>query len=91
MEEIKTKMKLRHIIRDTLIKLQKEYYKRILKKPRIYYMKESLPKSVRKLFKNKISPSPELSLYHKIRKNNTNFIILIQRKAKFFLSLLKIK
>lgn len=77
-------MKLRHIIRDSLIKIRDIYYRYLLKKPRIYYQNKNIPKSFKKIKRFK---TEKFSQFISIRPNSEDKI----EKLKKNIGSIKIK
>ena len=62
-------MKFRHKIRDLVLKAREIYYKRILRKPRIYYIKHHVPRSFYGYYNAK---TKYLNKYFMMRHNKTD-------------------
>ena len=70
-------------ILDKLRKSRNSFYKNFLKKPRIYYKKESKLEPYKKINKNKYSTNKEyLKNYRKIRTSNLDYVESLKDKIK---------
>ena len=72
-------IKFKHRVRDFLIKFREDFYEKIIKKPRIYYINKPSFNAFRKIKKININEeNNNLEIFLKIRKNNVDQILLLK-------------